>query len=408
MFDSGVAPAPNRRLSTVEGPAPAVLHDFVPIVAREIRVTEHVLNRPDAATTAAPTGRTSARIVGVDLARAIALIGMFAVHVGPGETDHALDYLFEVPHGRASLLFVLVAGVGVSMLAASPRLSAARTRGTLLWRAALLLPVGLALQELDHSVAVILQQYALLFVVAIALTGLPGRWLLRIALAAVPIGSTLYLRGLIAAPDVYARTPVALTDDVSDIIHRLVLSGPYPLVTWIAPFVFGMWLGRLDLRAKRTRAWLFFGGAAAALLAAGGSRALVSLLGDPGEASGFGYLILDYPHSQMPLWLLGSTAAAVAVLGAALYVAEALPRLARPLVWTGQLTLTLYVGHLVALVFREQFDGDSASEAAWVLAAFTVASILVASLWRAWLPRGPLEMVLQPPWQWRRSRETSG
>src|ERR671910_342870 len=59
------------------------------------------------------------RLGGVDAARAVAVLGMVIVHFGPNPVpDTVFGNLYEVPHGRASVLFVLLAGVGVSLLAA--------------------------------------------------------------------------------------------------------------------------------------------------------------------------------------------------------------------------------------------------------------------------------------------------
>jgi uncharacterized membrane protein len=67
-----------------------------------------------ASDTLAPTG---GRVAGIDAARAAAVVGMVMVHVGPtGQSDIA-GRLYALPHGRASVLFVLLAGVGVSLLA---------------------------------------------------------------------------------------------------------------------------------------------------------------------------------------------------------------------------------------------------------------------------------------------------
>ena len=133
------------------------------------------------------------RIVGIDLARCLAIFGMFAVHIGPTDAQGWLGTSYAAAHGRASLLFVLVAGVGVSLLGTSPRTTGAQVRIRLLWRALLLLPLGLSLQELDHGAAVILQDYAVLFVVATVALLLPDRWLLGAAAITLPLGSIAFL-----------------------------------------------------------------------------------------------------------------------------------------------------------------------------------------------------------------------
>jgi hypothetical protein len=48
----------------------------------------------------------------------VAVLGMVMVHFGPTPAPNTvLGNLYDVPHGRASVLFVLLAGVGVALLA---------------------------------------------------------------------------------------------------------------------------------------------------------------------------------------------------------------------------------------------------------------------------------------------------
>ncbi len=340
------------------------------------------------------------RITGIDLARCLAIFGMFAVHVGPTDADGLLGAFYRLPHGRASLLFVLVAGVGVSLLAASTRTSPMQARSKLVWRAVLLLPLGLALQELDHGAAVILQDYAVLFVVAILLLALPDPGLLGLAAVALPLGSIGFLWGRLEDPDRFARASAGLSDSFVDVLHRLVLSGPYPLITWLAPFLLGIWVGRRDLRSRAVRRHLLVWGTAVAVAAFTLSRLLQEVLGVTDDPTGWDHLVVDTPHSQMPLWVIGSTASAAAVLGAALFVAEALPRGTRPLVLAGQLALTVYVGHLLALhAAPAALTADEVLPALVLLGGFALASVVFATLWRRGFPRGPLEAVLYLPWR---------
>lgn len=63
------------------------------------------------------------RIRGVDAARALAVVGMVMVHIGPTGGPGAAGTVYGITHGRASVLFVLLAGVGVSILAGGRVLS---------------------------------------------------------------------------------------------------------------------------------------------------------------------------------------------------------------------------------------------------------------------------------------------
>lgn len=337
-------------------------------------------------------------MAGIDVARALAILGMVAVHVGPTNAEGMLGRIYTLPHGRASILFVLVAGVGVSLLAASLRRSLAETRITLAWRAALLLPVGLALQELDHGAHVILQDYAVLFVLALVLLAARDRWLWGAAAASVLLGPVIYLHGRIVRPEVYAREGTALTDPPGEIAHELLLSGPYPLVTWAAPFLVGMWIGRRDLRSRRLRVGLVLGGAVTALAATATSRILTSVLDVSTSPEGYAYLVTAGPHSQMPLWLVAGTGVAACVLGVTLFLADRLGSPLHPLAAAGQLALTVYVGHLLALHWAPNaLKSQELGSALPLVAGFTLAIVGFATAWRAVFTRGPLEWGLRLP-----------
>ncbi|MPZ87066.1 MAG: DUF418 domain-containing protein [Nitriliruptorales bacterium] len=333
---------------------------------------------------------------------------MVSVHVGPTGAEGAAGRLYAAPHGRASILFAVVAGVGVSLLARSGTASLSVARRKLLWRAFVLLPIGLTLQLLDHGASVILQNYAVLFVLAIGVLGLDDRWLLALAGAAAAFGPLGYLWGTIAAPHAFTREAVALTDSLGEILRGLVLSGPYPLITWAAPFLFGIWLGRRDLGSSRVRAGLLLAGGTVAAVAIVTSLVLVAWIGRPVEPVGWDQLIVQSPHSQMPLWLIGATGSAAFVLGGSLVLADAAVRLTWPLVAVGQLALTIYVAHLLALhAWPATLTSERVSGAVVLVSGFTLGAALLATIWRALFRRGPLEVVLGGPWQWEPRRRPS-
>ena len=370
-----------------------------------------------------PGTRPGTRLYGVDAARAVAIAGMVMVHFGPFPVpDTFSGSLYGITEGRASVLFVLLAGVGVALVSgggsARPEQDMGRedaltlrspglARGRLILRAALLLPLGLWLQRLDHGALVILQYYALYFLLAVAVLSVADRYLLRAAAAVLFFGPVIYLLARLAAPAWFAGPPATLGDPLVKIAHNLLLSGAYPLITWAAPLLFGIWLGRRALSSAVVRWWLVVGGAAVAAgsaLISGGISALILPdlpAGGPG-GPGTGILVFlfgDEPHSQSPLWMAGSIGSACLVLGAALIAADSLPRPTWPLVATGQLALTVYVGHLVLLdLTGGLLDRQEVASASIAVAAFMAAAALCCVAWRAVFRRGPLEAILAAPW----------
>jgi uncharacterized membrane protein len=349
--------------------------------------------------------RPRRRLRGVDTARAVAVLGMVMVHFGPVPApDTALGNLYGLSHGRASVLFALLAGVGVALLTGGR--SGGRTsltRGRLVLRGALLLPLGLWLQDFEHGALVILQYYAIYFVFVAFVLTLPDRWLLAGGAAVLVAGPLVYLWGQTVVPEWYVRGETAsLEDPISKIADDLLLTGAYPLVTWAAPLLIGLWIGRRDLASARVRWWLLVLGLAvavtAALAADGLSAAFGGLSGEPDE-SGFAALLTDQPHRQMPLWMLGSIGSACAVLGGMLLLADRLPRATWPLAATGQLALTVYVGHLLLLAaLPELLKREAVTEAFLTVGVFVLLTAAVCTLWRAVLPRGPLEAAFSAPW----------
>lgn len=349
------------------------------------------------------TLRTRPRLEGVDVARALAVLGMLAVNVGPRDAEGVTAAFFRIPHGRASLLFVLLAGVGISLLTRRARLPGGTLPWpTLLWRATLLLVGGLALQLLDHDVTVILPTYAVLFLLAVPLVRAPDRVLLVAAGAAVVAGPLAWLTLQTATGSTFDLAPAELTDAPGEVVRTILLTGPYPVVTWLAPFLVGMWVGRQDLAARHVQRRLLVGGSVAALAAVTTSRLLVTVLGEPGERLGPDRLVSAVAHSQMPLWLVGGAGAALAVLGAALLL---VPRLStRPLRAVvsalgaaGRLSLTIYVAHLVVLALLVRPGPETAAEGVVVTLLMAAAAVILAAAWTARFGQGPLERLMRLP-----------
>ncbi|WP_159770500.1 DUF418 domain-containing protein [Streptomyces sp. HM190] len=389
----------------------------------------------------APAGTVStARLVGVDLARALAVFGMFAVHVGPFPTPGGGvgDWFLELASGRASALFATLAGFSLTLIAGrpEPRTGAAgrRARARIVIRAVILLVVGTALAMTDFGGAGILNFYAVYFLLALPLLRLRARTLalIAVALAFVTPQLAYVLRALLTeslVTTIDGYDPIARLSGVG--VLDFLLTGLYPAITWMTFVVTGMALGRLDLSSGTVRRRLALAGPALiafgygvswlVLRVTGGDRQIAATmpdmkdfeaLKDAGASAGafdmpvggglwgpdaWGLLAAE-PHTGSTFDLIGSLGIAITVLLCLTVALDRLPALRRwaaPVIAVGTMSLTLYVGHILVIL---ALPGESAtpprSASAALLFCFVLGATLFAATWSRFFRRGPLEHLL--------------
>jgi uncharacterized membrane protein len=361
------------------------------------------------------------RLVGVDAARGIALLGMMAVHVVPPlRPDGVVSTAYLLAAGRSAALFAVLAGVGLALLSGGARLrrgrALRRTQVAVAVRAVLLVALGLWLGTLDSGVAVILVYYGVLFVVATAFLGLgpvPLAWLAAGTAVVVPVVSHV-LRPALPAPS-YDVPTLAMVSRPGQSLAELTLTGYYPALPWLAYLFAGLAVGRLVLSERSVAVRLLLGG----LVLAIGARVLSALL--LGPVGGFDvlraeqpqlftlpldvalrvglfgttptgspwWLAVAAPHTATPLDLAATIGSSLAVLGLLLLVLPSPRWWAAPLVAVGGMTLTLYTLHV--LLLAGPLPGGSTL--AW--GAHVLVAVVVALPWRRFVGQGPLEWVTQ-------------
>jgi len=353
------------------------------------------------------------RLVGLDVARCLALLGMMATHVLDEHTATGeVSLSHELASGRASALFAVLAGVSLALVSGRDRpvRDGERVRASvgIASRALLIAALGLVLGGLGSGLAIILTYYGVLFLLGLPFLGLGARALAVTAAAWVvigPVGSHLVRPAL---PERGYESPrLAHLADPPQLLGELLLTGYYPALPWLAYLLAGMAVGRSDLRGFRTPALLAAGGAALALAATALSGWLtdtsrpVDLHGTTPTGGDWEWLLVVVPHSGTPFDLAQTIGSALLVIGVCLLVARALPATARVaiavLFGAGTMTLTLYSLHVVMRT-PEVWPAEEPGTYVWhVLVVLGVGAVVVA-LGR----RGPLETVVG--WPMRRLR----
>ena len=324
---------------------------------------------------------------------------MVAVNVGPRGGDSLAEVLYRLPYGRASLLFMLLGGIGFSLLTHRARSREVQVpSGSILWRVLLLFVSGLLLQALDHGVSVILVTYAVLFTAALPFVRAPAYVLIAIAGFSASLGPILWIAVQEHTDKAFDRDPLTATDSPWELLTGTFITGPYPVVVWAAPFLLGMWLGRQDLSRRLLSTRLILWGAVGAIGARTISIALIAYTGEPTNHQVWQRLISSVAHSQMPLWLVEGIGAAILVLGLCLKIADrGTQSWLQPLVALGQLAFTAYVGHLLILAVAVRPGPAEVSEGLMVSILILAVLTAFSLIWRRLVTRGPLEMLLRPP-----------
>jgi uncharacterized membrane protein YeiB len=363
------------------------------------------------------------RLVGLDLARGLAVFGMYAVHVGPAPNqDGVIGFLMELAQGRSSALFAVLAGFAVALITGRriPKTGRAGRQAVakVVIRAVILLALGTALTMTGTPVVPILAFYGLFFLLVLPLHRLGAKPLALIATGWALVGPQL----------LYALKPVVgnrafPTAGQADGIVSLLFTGGYPALTWV-PFVLaGMAVARLDLAATAVRIRLGLTGVALAVTGYGGSWLALRLVpgaaeavretaGGPGMASMssmssaspgsdgiFGDtpagMLVASPHSEATLSIVGNTGVAILVLAACLSALDALPwlrRLARPVIAVGSMSLTAYVYHIVAIWLLN--TEKATVQPLYLLLGFIASVTVLATIWSRFFQRGPLEWLM--------------
>ena len=361
------------------------------------------------------------RVVGLDVARYLALVGMIATHALVSTTpDGGATLVQQVAGGRASALFAVLAGVSTALMSGgrTPLRGRARTAAAagLAVRAVIVFAIGLFLGSLDTTIAVILSYYGVLFLLGTLFLGLRARELALLALAWAVVSP---LVSHAVRPELPPRTydsPMlsGLIDHPGGLLAELLFTGYYPAVTWLTYLLAGMAIGRCDLRRLGTATRLVAIGAVAAL----GTRLLSAwLVDDPGVLRGlrrtldevphqpgglrdtlehglYGstptgsgwWLVTSAPHSATPFDLVHTAGSAMVVIGLCLLVTRIGTRAWAVVCGAGAMTLTLYTLHVV--LRTPTFWPEDTVDTFWLHVAAVTA---IGALFRLAGRSGPVE-----------------
>ncbi len=354
-----------------------------------------------------PAPPSAGRIVGLDVARAIAICLMILENfkvmlLANGEEPHWLVWLVGLADGRSAPLFVTLAGVGISLMSKPARASGdpsqlTALQGVLLKRALFFLVVGnlfILVWYMD-----ILHFYA--WYVALGAFLLVGSSPRRLFAAAVVILVASSVTLAAWGDEFFVRydywTPL-------NMVRNTFFDGIHPVFPWFVFVIVGMWIGQLRLDDHLTRRKLLWG----ALAVFVGAEVLSDFTMELTFHQVWNIVPASLPHHlgtrltpPGPFYIIAASATSVAGIAACLMLADARPRstLIRAFTSAGQLSLTLYIGHAVVgwgLLWLLGRDEDRSILFLWAYwGAYTALSVAFAHWYRQRWKFGPLEWMMR-------------
>jgi len=349
----------------------------------------------------------SARLAGPDVVRAVALIGVVVMNYhgylilrdiesGGGYSPSGwLDELFDPWNGplstRFAATFVLVAGVGVTLLTRRVLGDPARVtemRWRLIRRGVLLYVVGLLLEQIWPGTIIV--YYGAMFVLAAGIFTWRSRWIVAVGTATAVAATFLRSWRFDRSRDGHSTSWLTSPGDgsIRRYVFDVAVNGTHPLLPWFAFLCAGIVLGRTLVTPWWRRVAALFG----VTLVAG-----AWLLSAP-SATGLPTVVFSTnPLDRSIVYAASALGTALLAYVVIDWLAGRFPDATDPLRRAGQLTLSLYLAHI--LVFNLLVDWLGWPQPAGITSAllfaggFWLVAIVVAGWWQRRFGRGPAEYV---------------
>ena len=289
--------------------------------------------------------KTPSRIIGLDIARSLAIIGMIVLHMAS-----LVWHTKVILNGLPAALFAILAGITLMIIA---RDFTVTTFLRIIARGCIITLIGLALLPVGGEVQVVLVVIGITMILVSWIPPLRWWWKLLLLVAATAAATIKY------AP--------------------LTLPQVYPLLAYTAYFLAGMLFYEVYIRNSRVVAqWVSTG--IAALIAAAGfyfrfTPDMPGWLRFTGHTGVLGEIVL-------------SIAVAAIVLHLCLLIGRTVPKLAYPSAALGAMSLSIYILHVLTAYYWQSYV--SLHNTGWAC-AFIALFLVLATFWRCLMGKGPAE-----------------
>jgi uncharacterized protein len=351
------------------------------------------------------------RIIGFDLARAYAIFGMFIVNFnivfGSHKDESLIGQFLSLFNGNSSSIFVILAGMGVALMTncAEYNLEEKRKLRLIVVRRSWFLFV-FGLLFYNWWSADILHFYGGYLHIAALLLFVPKRFYLWSASAAIVIFHLILL--IVPYENGWNFETLQYTDfwTIAGFLRNTFYNGWNPIFPWVAFFLLGMWLGRLDWQSAKIKRSILLTGFIVFMLIE--TLQFFASRGYFSEDLAF-YITADYVPPFLP-FMLSTASFALIFITLCIFIGErfAENNLLKNLAKTGQMTLTHYVFHItigmIILAFItgkiefNSINADTPTAPIYILfysIIFFILSVIFSVLWSKKFKNGPLETLMR-------------
>ncbi|MDF3027766.1 MAG: hypothetical protein K0S23_2073 [Fluviicola sp.] len=354
----------------------------------------------------------NSRIIGFDLARAYAIFGMFIVNFNfsfgslMSPTDSFGRFL-NIFTGNSTAIFIICAGMGLSLMTSkdiSTREEKRKIKSKVLKRSWFLFALGLILYSWWSGD--ILHFYGGYMHLAAFLLFLNKRLYLLFAFLAIIVFHILLL--IIPIETGWGFNFFLYTDfwSLKGFLRNTFYNGWNSFFPWVAYFLLGMWLGKLNWNGIALKRRVFLIGLGLFLLIKFGRFLAFHDYFDPFWTN---YILAEYFPPYLPFMLI-TIGFALMVIPVCIALGERFSnnQFILALQKTGQMTLSLYVIHLtlgmiiLGLLTGKTYTGlledEKPTPPAYIFAyavLFYIFSVFFSVLWRKRFNHGPFESLMR-------------
>ena len=351
------------------------------------------------------------RIIGIDVARALAVIGMIIVNfkIAFGQTGSELMKSFAgLFEGKAAATFVVLAGVGIALMSNSAikNLDSIKFRKIqirLAKKSIFLFVVGLLYIPIWS--ADILHFYGVYMIITLLLLKSSGKVIITTSLILILVYPFLLSIWNFDIGWDFETFEYANFWSLNGFIRNLFYNGFHPVIPWVSFMLIGFWFGKQDLynpKFIKKTIWISLSIFIATLLL---SQSLILLLSDGSQTmiTELEIVFGTSPMPPLPIYMISGSSIAIFVISLSIFIARKFEKnmLIIALNKTGQLALTFYVAHviigmgIVQLIKPEKMGKYSIEFSVLYALIFSSFSVVFAIVWTKYGKSGPLEWIMR-------------